>query len=86
MPCPRCAGLMVSESLEDHEGTFLRCPALRCVCCGNIVDPLILRHRHLRVAVYRRLPPRGFTAATSLRRPRTRDGRTSRRRRKPTVT
>lgn len=39
--CPRCNGLMVAEwcqDLSDHR-------AQRCVQCGEIVDPVILRNR-----------------------------------------
>ena len=39
--CPRCSGLMVAEwclDLSDHA-------AQRCVQCGEIVDPVILRNR-----------------------------------------
>ena len=39
--CPRCSGLMVAvwcEDLSDYT-------AQRCVQCGEIVDPVILRNR-----------------------------------------
>jgi hypothetical protein len=39
--CSRCSGLMVAEwcqDLSDHT-------AQRCVQCGEIVDPVILRNR-----------------------------------------
>jgi hypothetical protein len=39
--CPRCSGLMVAEwceDLSDHR-------AQRCVQCGEVIDPVILRNR-----------------------------------------
>ena len=47
MSCPRCSGLLVPESLEDRESTYLKCLAFKCVSCGNVVDPLITKHRQL---------------------------------------
>ena len=47
MHCTRCQGLMVHDDLVDLQEScvpmWMR--GLRCVSCGNIVDPLILRHR-----------------------------------------
>lgn len=45
--CPRCEGLFVQEFCMDiHDGTgengFW---ALRCLQCGELLDPLILQHR-----------------------------------------
>lgn len=50
MLCRRCRGLMVSDQLEDlmEEHGPLRIVAWRCVCCGYIVDALILQHGHQR--------------------------------------
>ena len=50
--CSRCGGLMVTEQcfdLRDDTGhiDFL---ARRCVQCGDLVDPLILRNRRHRLA------------------------------------
>ncbi len=39
--CPRCNGLMVAEWCEDLSDYR----AQRCVQCGEIVDPVILRNR-----------------------------------------
>jgi hypothetical protein len=39
--CPRCGGLMVAEWCEDLSDYT----AQRCVQCGEIVDPVILRNR-----------------------------------------
>jgi ribosomal protein S27AE len=46
--CVRCGGLMVTEfclDLLDDTGklSFL---ARRCVQCGDLVDPIILKNRH----------------------------------------
>jgi|RhiMetdeSRZDD1v2_1073273.scaffolds.fasta_scaffold50941_5 uncharacterized Zn finger protein len=51
MSCPRCAGLMVNEVLEDHESTYLQCAAFKCLSCGEIIDATILRHREQRSLV-----------------------------------
>lgn len=45
MSCPRCAGLMITVTLEDRESTYVKYPALKCVACGNVLDPLIAKHR-----------------------------------------
>ena len=45
--CARCGGLMVGEFCMDlANGTGeLEFLASRCVQCGEVVDPLILKHR-----------------------------------------
>ena len=48
--CLRCGGLMVPEQgfrLFSDSG-HLDFSARRCVQCGELVDPVILRNRHLR--------------------------------------
>ena len=47
MNCTRCEGLMVVDNLVDlqESGVPMWMRGMRCVSCGNIVDPLILRHR-----------------------------------------
>lgn len=47
MQCTRCEGLMVVDDLIDirESGIPMWMHGWRCVSCGNIVDPLILRHR-----------------------------------------
>lgn len=47
MTCTRCKGLMVVDDLVDLQESCLPMwmRGLRCVSCGNIVDPLILRNR-----------------------------------------
>lgn len=47
MNCRRCHGFMVEERFEDlrgdpHDISFY---GWRCVCCGDIVDPVIIRNR-----------------------------------------
>lgn len=39
--CPRCSGLMVAEWCEDLSDYT----AQRCVQCGEVIDPVILRNR-----------------------------------------
>jgi len=47
MTCTRCKGLMVVDHLVDLQESSLPMwmRGLRCVSCGNVVDPLILRNR-----------------------------------------
>lgn len=47
MTCTRCKGLMVVDDLVDLQESCLPMwmRGLRCVSCGNIVDPLIMRNR-----------------------------------------
>ena len=47
MDCPRCHGLMQSYTLidlEDETGK-IAVNVLRCVNCGEVVDPVILENR-----------------------------------------
>jgi len=39
--CPRCSGLMVAEWYQDLSDYC----AQRCVQCGEVIDPVILRNR-----------------------------------------
>jgi hypothetical protein len=39
--CPRCSGFMVAEWCEDLSAYT----ALRCVQCGEVIDPVILHNR-----------------------------------------
>ena len=46
MYCQRCHGLMVVDhfiDMEDTGGLWMR--GWRCVTCGEVVDPKIMRHR-----------------------------------------
>ena len=47
MHCTRCEGLMVPDDLFDMQESSIPMwmRGWRCVSCGNIVDPLIQRHR-----------------------------------------
>ncbi|MEC4889039.1 MAG: hypothetical protein RI101_03160 [Nitrospira sp.] len=47
MTCTRCQGLMVVDDLVDLQESCLPMwmRGLRCLSCGNIVDPLIVRNR-----------------------------------------
>ena len=47
--CGRCGGLLVQDFCTDLlNGTGeLDCSISRCVQCGDVVDPVIQRNRHL---------------------------------------
>jgi hypothetical protein len=45
--CPRCSGLMVDERYYDFTGG-LAFQGVRCVNCGEMLDPLICVHRYQR--------------------------------------
>jgi hypothetical protein len=47
MNCLKCHGLMVEERFEDLRGDpqHISFYGWRCVCCGDVVDPVIIRHR-----------------------------------------
>ena len=47
MNCRRCHGLMVEERFEDLRGDpqHISFYGWRCVCCGNVADPVILHNR-----------------------------------------
>jgi len=48
--CTRCGGLMVSDFCLDLLNGIgeLECAPKRCVQCGEVVDPVILRNRGTR--------------------------------------
>ena len=50
MECPRCQGKMVYEVFEDlrDDTGQLNFKGLRCLICGEILDPIILSNRQLR--------------------------------------
>lgn len=52
MDCYRCNGLMVRHFIVDLLAEYHGGRALRCVSCGDILDPVILgnngRHMHSR--------------------------------------
>jgi hypothetical protein len=47
MQCPRCQGLMVPDHFSDllYDGGYLSFDGWRCLCCGNVLDPVILGNR-----------------------------------------
>ena len=47
MECPRCHGLMHNQTYIDPQGEsgIISITALRCLNCGEVVDPVILRNR-----------------------------------------
>ena len=49
--CVRCGGLMVTEQCFDFlsDNGHLDFLAQRCVQCGELIDPVILQHRRLRL-------------------------------------
>jgi hypothetical protein len=47
MNCPRCNGYMMQDDFLDIEETGqCRFVAWRCLICGEVLDPVILKHRH----------------------------------------
>ena len=46
--CTRCGGLMVLDHCFDVLGDAgeIDCKVLRCIRCGDVVDPVILRNRN----------------------------------------
>lgn len=52
MQCARCGGFMVADNLIDLQESSIPMwmKGWRCVSCGNIVDPVILRHRMIQQA------------------------------------
>ena len=57
MKCVRCKGFMVLDDLIDLQESYVPMwmRGLRCLSCGNVVDPLILRHRMIQQAGATRL-------------------------------
>ena len=47
MVCARCGGAMTLERFNTREGAVTAQPydGWRCLCCGEIIDPLILHNR-----------------------------------------
>ncbi|NGZ97569.1 MAG: hypothetical protein CV089_15860 [Nitrospira sp. WS110] len=43
MKCARCSGLMVADHLLDMQESYIPMwmQAMRCLACGNLVDPWI---------------------------------------------
>ena len=51
MQCHRCNGVMVLEQLSDFYNAAGRLSSLswRCINCGEIVDPVIIRNREEKI-------------------------------------
>lgn len=49
MRCPRCKGLMVDDWFQDirDDTGRLHFEGLRCLICGEVVDPVILHNRRV---------------------------------------
>jgi len=49
MRCPRCNGLMVEDWFQDirDDTGRINFEGLRCLSCGEVVDPVILRNRKI---------------------------------------
>ncbi len=49
MHCPRCRGLLVQDVFYDllDDTGHLRFNGWRCVCCGNVLDPLSVRNQRV---------------------------------------
>lgn len=71
MKCTRCHGLMVADDLIDMQESYLPMwmRGWRCIACGNIVDPLISRHRMVQQAGASRLLKREVRVSVSARPP-----------------
>ena len=52
MRCVRCRGLMVKDQFYDmlDDSGHLSFYGWRCVCCGNVLDPLIQQNKRGRHA------------------------------------
>ncbi len=50
MNCPRCAGVMLPERFQDirDDSGQISFYGWRCVSCGEILDPVIVRNRQRR--------------------------------------
>ncbi len=66
MKCPRCTGLMMQDDYLDLQDEAGQCwfSAWRCLICGEVLDPLILKHRNSPPApmVDRARPQRGVVS------------------------
>ena len=77
--CPRCGGLLVFQEFMDvHDDTgIINFYAQHCLLCGEVIDPVILKHRHeIREPERSRGPHRRIIPVpVSLNKDRTRSGR-----------
>jgi hypothetical protein len=73
MRCTKCNGFMVVDDLIDMRESYhpMWMRGWRCVACGNVVDPLIVRHRMIQEAGALRLlkveaPPLPYLRTTKV--------------------
>ena len=73
MRCTKCNGFMVIDDLIDMRESYhpMWMRGWRCVACGNVVDPLIVRHRMIQEAGALRLlkveaPPLPYLRTTKV--------------------
>lgn len=59
--CSRCGGNMVQESFFGLDEQFT---GLKCVICGEVIDPVILKNRRLMEAGHVMIPPKERRAAS----------------------
>ena len=67
MPCHRCGGLLVKDQCYELLDYCLSLTVSRCISCGSISDPVILRNRReqqARLAIVQQEKPRGAVRAT----------------------
>ncbi len=66
--CARCGGLLVSHFCMDLQNSVpeLDITARRCVQCGDVVDPVILRNRRLKRALPAPLPTEASNSSTEI--------------------
>lgn len=67
--CPRCKGLLVHDSYMEIDSALRNRPpaVLRCVACGNLIDPVILSNRALQYASTTVTPMNGKQRASQKR-------------------
>ncbi|HBH87671.1 MAG TPA: hypothetical protein DDY17_08755 [Syntrophaceae bacterium] len=54
MKCLRCGGLMIYEEFYNPQESF---SGLKCLICGEAIDPIILENRKL-ISTIQRMSPR----------------------------
>lgn len=59
--CSRCGGNMIHESFFGPIDHFT---GLKCVICGDVIDPVILQNRQLTKAGHVMILPKGRGAAS----------------------
>ncbi|MCL5807569.1 MAG: hypothetical protein M1418_03265 [Deltaproteobacteria bacterium] len=59
--CSRCGGNMVQESFFGLDEQFT---GLKCVICGEVIDPVILKNRQLMKAGHVMILPKERRAAS----------------------